>query len=74
MKKEEEAAKIAEIFTGLGAEKNQALVMAKQLLKRSEQLAKEKKSTQVEELKKLLEVAVLGAQGLVKPPDDPESR
>ena len=52
MKKKEEAAKIAEIFTGLGAEKNQALVMAKQLLKRSEQLAKEKKSTQVEELKK----------------------
>ena len=51
MKKEEEAAKIAEIFTGLGAEKNQALVMAKQLLKRSEQLAKEKKALKSKNLK-----------------------
>jgi hypothetical protein len=44
--------------------------MAKQLIKRAEQRAEEKGSSKVEELQKLLEVSVFGAQGRLKPSDE----
>jgi hypothetical protein len=41
--------------------------MARQLIKRAEQLAGEKNSTKVSELQALLETAICGAQGTLKP-------
>ena len=41
--------------------------MARQLIKRAEQRAEEKNGSKVEELQKLLEVSVFGAQGRLKP-------
>ena len=41
--------------------------MASQLVKRAEQKAKENKSSKIIELQRLLELAVYGAQGLLKP-------
>jgi hypothetical protein len=58
---------VAEIFINLGASEEQAMTMAGQLIKRSAQLAKENNSSQVTELQSLLETAVYGAQGILKP-------
>ena len=63
----EEIENVAKLFKNLGAEEKQAEIMAKQLLKRAEQLAKERKSSKTEELQKLLEVSIYGAQGMLKP-------
>ena len=62
-----ETEQIAGIFRNLGADQDQAINMACQLIKRAEQLAKEKKSTKVIELQALLETAICGAQGTLKP-------
>ena len=62
-----ETEQISGIFRNLGADHDQALIMARQLIKRAEQLAKEKKSTKVSELQALLETAICGAQGTLKP-------
>lgn len=62
-----ETEQIAGIFRNLGADQDQAITMACQLIKRAEQLAKEKKSTKVIELQALLETAICGAQGTLKP-------
>lgn len=70
MNPEEEIEKVSGIFQNLGAESEQAQVMAKQLIKRAEQRAEEKGSSKVEELQKLLEVSVFGAQGRLKPSDE----
>ena len=69
-----ETEQIAVIFRNLGADKEQAIMMARQLIKRAEQLAKEKSSTKVSELQALLETAICGAQGTLKPDKkrDPE--
>jgi 16S rRNA C1402 N4-methylase RsmH len=69
MKLEKEAEKVAQIFSNLGAEKKIAMQMAKQLLKRAEQRSKEEDISKTEALKELLEVAVYGAQGMLKPSD-----
>jgi len=62
-----ETEQIAGIFRNLGADQDQAITMARQLIKRAEQLAEEKNSTKVSELQALLETAICGAQGILKP-------
>ena len=62
-----ETEQIAGIFRNLGADQDQAITMARQLIKRAEQLAEEKNSTKVSELQALLETAICGAQGIIKP-------
>ncbi len=58
--------KVSQIFRKLGAPEESAQRMAKQLIKRARQLAEQKKSSMPEELSKLLEISVLGAQGRLK--------
>ena len=70
MKQEEETEQVAKIFLNLGAEKKMALQMAGQLVKRAEQRAKEGIISKTEALRELLEVAVCGAQGRLKPSDE----
>ena len=63
----EEIEQVAEIFLNLGADKEKAVTMASQLIKRAEQFANEKNSSKVTELQGLLETAICGAQGILKP-------
>ena len=70
MNRENEAEQVAKIFQNLGAEKSLAMQMAKQLIKRAEQREKEGNISKTEALKELLEVAVYGAQGMLKPSDE----
>ena len=65
--KDEEIQQVATIFQNLGAEKGQAITMASQLIKRSEQLATKNNSSKFSELQALLETAICGAQGELKP-------
>ena len=67
---EKEVEKVAQIFSNLGAEQKIALQMAKQLLKRAEQRSEEEDISKTAALKELLEVAVYGAQGMLKPSDE----
>jgi hypothetical protein len=64
---ENETEQIAGIFRNLGADQQQAITMASQLIKRAEQWAGEKNSNRVSELQTLLETAIYGAQGALKP-------
>ena len=64
---DEEIQQVAEIFLNLGAEKEKAITMASQLIKRAKQLANERNSSKVSELQGLLETAICGAQGILKP-------
>ena len=64
-----EVIEVARVFKNLGADEAKAQVMASQIIKRAERIAEEKESSKVDELRKLLEIAVLGAQGLLKPSD-----
>ena len=70
MNQEDETEQVAKIFLNLGAEKKMALQMAGQLVKRAEQRAKEGIISKTEALRELLEVAVCGAQGRLKPSDE----
>lgn len=67
MKEEEEIGQVARVFQNMGAEKQSAERMAGQLIKRAEQKAKEKKTSKIIELQKLLELSIYGAQGQLKP-------
>jgi len=69
----DETEQVTKIFLNLGAESKLALQMAKQLLKRAEQRSHEEEISKSEALKELLEVAVYGAQGMLKPADDAQS-
>tara|TARA_B100001248_G_scaffold2557_1_gene2048 strand:+ start:3661 stop:3906 length:246 start_codon:yes stop_codon:yes gene_type:complete len=69
MNETNEVIEVARVFKNLGADEAKAQVMASQIIKRAERIAKEKESSKVDELRKLLEIAVLGAQGLLKPSD-----
>ena len=60
---------VARAFENLGSSKEQAEVMAGQLVKRASQFANERNSSFVEELGKLLETVSCGAQGRLKPTD-----
>ena len=64
---QDEIDQVTQIFQNLGAEKDKAVTMASQLIKRAEQLANEKESSKVAELQTLLETAIYGAQGNLKP-------
>jgi hypothetical protein len=59
--------KLTALCQRLGAPPAQAGTMARQLLKRAEQLATERKITREEALTHLLQVVVLGRQGEVPP-------
>ena len=65
---------VAQIFVKLGASEKNAKLMARQLIKRAEQVAEEKKTSKIEELQKLLEISVLGAQGRLHPSDETNFR
>ena len=64
---DEEIEQVAGIFQNLGAEKEKAVTMAKQLIRRAEQMAEEKQTSKIIELQALLETAICGAQGALKP-------
>ena len=66
MKDSKEIMDVSRIFQNLGAPEEQAMIMARQLIKRADQIAEEKTS-KIVELRKLLEIASLGAQGQTKP-------
>lgn len=70
MNQEDETQQIAQIFVNLGAEQTMARQMARQLIKRAEQRSHEEGISKTEALKELLEVAVYGAQGMLKPSDE----
>jgi thioesterase domain-containing protein len=65
-------AQVAQAFKNLGSSNEQARIMAEQLVKRADQLAKENTSSFIEELGKLLETVSCGAQGRLKPSDEAE--
>ncbi len=60
---------VSQIFLNLGAHSVQAEVMAQQLVRRARQKSEETGSSFVSELQALLETAVHGAQGSLKPAD-----
>jgi methyl-accepting chemotaxis protein len=62
--------KVAQAFANLGANAVQSKTMAKQLVKRAEQLSKEKNTLLMEELGHLLATVSCGAQGQLKPEDN----
>lgn len=70
MRDEKEVQEITKLFLNLGAEEKMATQMAKQLLKRAEQRSENEKITKTMALKELLEVAIYGAQGRLKPSDE----
>ena len=70
MNQEDETQQIAQIFVNLGAGQTMARQMARQLIKRAEQRSNEEDISKTEALKELLEVAVYGAQGMLKPSDE----
>jgi len=59
----DQSSKVARIFVNLGADQAQAEVMAKQLLKRSAQLASERKISEVEALETLLKQVIEARSG-----------
>ena len=69
MREENESEQDAQIFTNLGAEEKVALQMARQLTKRAEQRSRNENISKTDALRELLEVAVYGAQGMLKPSD-----
>ena len=58
---------LTRLCAGLGATAPQAAIMAKQLLKRADQIATERRITREAALKGLLEVVVKGRAGEVPP-------
>lgn len=58
-------AKLTELFRNLGADERAAGVMARQLLKRADQMAKERSTTRIEALDYLLKVTIAGREGHV---------
>ena len=71
MMKEHERAieQVRKAFENLGSSREQAQVMAQQLVKRAQQLQNQNNSTFLEELGKLLQTVSCGAQGELKPED-----
>lgn len=63
----DEIEKITVICERLGAPPEQAATMAKQLLKRADQLAAERKIPRAQALAQLLQILVEGRQGNVPP-------
>ncbi|MFT5837309.1 MAG: hypothetical protein ACI9ZV_000814 [Candidatus Azotimanducaceae bacterium] len=60
---DENVSKITRIFINLGADERQSDVMAKQLLKRAEQIAKERGISKIEATENLLKQVIEARQG-----------
>ncbi len=58
---------VKRLCRSLGADEKQAEVMAKQLLKRAEQIARERNCDQVEAMRYLLDISLKGASGEAPP-------
>ena len=71
MTDESEHKKLTLLLRNLGAEESAAKVMANQLLKRADQLAKERSISRVEALDYLLKVTIAGREGRVYEGDIP---
>ena len=71
MMKEHERAieQVGQAFENLGSSREQAQVMAQQLVKRAQQLQNQNNSSFLEELGKLLQTVSSGARGELKPED-----
>ena len=67
------AQQVADALHQLGAGSEQAKLMARQLVKRAEQLAEQHNSSFLIELGKLLQTVSCGAQGRLKPEDNQEN-
>ena len=65
MGKKSEFEQVKALCVKLGSAEAQADVMAKQLLKRADQVAKERSIDRVQAMEELLEVLVMGRQGEV---------
>ena len=66
---QENIRQVSQIFLNLGAQSEQAEVMAQQLVRRARQKSEKAGGSFVSELQALLETAVHGAQGSLKPAD-----
>ena len=77
MNREEELKQVEALCIKLGSDPEQAKRMASQLAKRADQWVEEKGMDRVEAMQRLLEMVVMGRQGLVPPEfsgeNDPES-
>lgn len=62
---DQDIANLTSILQRLGAEESSAEVMAKQLLKRADQMAVERSTTRIEALDYLLKVTIAGREGQV---------
>lgn len=71
---ESEIENLTLLLRNLGAEKEAAGVMAKQILKRAEQLAKDRSVSRIEALDYLIKVTIAGQQGRVYEGDPPGNR
>jgi len=60
---EEELGQIEGLLGKMGASESQAKVMAKQLVKRADQLAQERGNSRVEAMRELLELVAAGRAG-----------
>ena len=66
--------KVTELCTKLGASREQAATMAKQLLKRADQLSAERDIPREEAMAQLLQILVQGRQGNVPPGFQPPAK
>ena len=69
MTRDEEIAQVARLFLDLGSEKKQATRMAGQLVKRASQLSEQRNIPKAQALQGLLETAICGAKGELRPSD-----
>lgn len=65
---EDEVTQVAELFRRMGAAEAQAMVMARQLLKRARQIAEEKNITEVDATQTLLRKVIQARQGALSSP------
>ena len=68
MASDRETKMLTQVFVNLGSTDAQALVMAKQMLKRADQLANEKNWERSDALDHLMKVLMAGREGSVYPP------
>ncbi|MDQ8203368.1 hypothetical protein [Pelagicoccus sp. SDUM812003] len=63
MGKEEEERQIAQLLQQMGASQNQAVVMARQLSKRADQISSDEGCSRFDALRRLLEMVKSGREG-----------
>ena len=63
MTREEEIERLAQVFVNLGTQSEQGVVMAKQMLKRADQLSEERSIPRTEALDHLMKVLIAGRKG-----------